>query len=151
METIGCVLKGPAKFTKKQIAAAEAKVAAIVEAAKQAEQAFKDEHPIDKEYVPYVKRLEKMLDYEQYDSFEDAEDIIGLMANMEPKKFVEEFTEWWRTGYARDTCSRPDPDDKKSILLFCGESSNGNSPDGEGWNHVRHAEWFDLFRVLNIR
>ncbi len=67
------------------------------------------------------------------------------------EKIVEEFVKLW-TGQsgARDTTYRLDPDNPKRRILFAGDSSWGDEPDGYGYAEIKRALVMGVAEALGI-
>ena len=68
-----------------------------------------------------------------------------------PEPGIREFVEWWRHAEGRDTCSRRDPDDKRQMLVYAGDMSDGGEPDGHGYQMLKKAFAWGFAEALGIR
>lgn len=69
----------------------------------------------------------------------------------DPEAAIREFVEWWRVLDCRDTCSRPDPDDPRQKIVYAGEMSWGDEPDGYGYRMLKRAFTWGFAEALGIR
>ena len=69
----------------------------------------------------------------------------------DPTPAVRKFMDWWATLAARDTCSRPDPDDPTQILVYAGEMTAGDEPEGVGYRMIRGALAWGFAGPLGVR
>lgn len=158
------IAKGPSKFKRTDIAKAAKKVQDIIDYAKKVDPIFAkvadeetltpDEQKIwDEANDPKNKKnlLKDLLDQEQHDSLEDFGEDLSRLTNKTGVQEVNEFTSWWVSMSGRDTCGRPDPDDKKQQIVVCGDMSWGDSPDGLGYTTLTRAYWFGIPQMLGIR
>lgn len=70
---------------------------------------------------------------------------------MDPEIMWEETLELWRRGQARDCFWRQDPQNPKMKIMFCGEPSWGDPPEGHGYQTLRRAEMVGLLEILGIK
>jgi hypothetical protein len=68
-----------------------------------------------------------------------------------PEPIIREFVEWWHCVEGRDTCSRQDPDDKRQKLVYAGEMSWGDEPQGYGYQKLKQAFAWGYAEALGIR
>ena len=68
-----------------------------------------------------------------------------------PRAVIREFVAWWATTDGRDTCSRQDPDDARQKLVYAGEMSWGDDPDGHGYRMLQRAFAWGFAEALGIR
>jgi hypothetical protein len=67
-----------------------------------------------------------------------------------PLKLLENFLELWDGG-SRDSDSRTIPRDKlRRKVVFAGEMSWGDEPDGHGYQTLKHSDAAGLFTVYGI-
>jgi len=69
----------------------------------------------------------------------------------DPEPTIREFVDWWSTLDARDTSSRPDPDDPRQRLVYAGEMCNGDEPAGLGYRMLMQALVCGYAGPLGIR
>jgi hypothetical protein len=71
--------------------------------------------------------------------FDEEENLyMTFESEAEFVRFIEDFLWFWNSGGtdARDCNSRFDPDDVGKQIMFCGDMSWGDSPEGFGYTHV---------------
>lgn len=142
-DMIGFLVKGPKKLDESKIAEAKKKVSERLEFF-QALDADGDERKL----TQWAKRL-------GFRTTLDAREV-ALDVNLDGvPQLVEEFVEFWNSAAAgslpRDTVSRPDPDDPEQVILFAGDRTWGDSPDGHGYRTLRQADAFDLTSHFGVR
>ena len=69
----------------------------------------------------------------------------------DPKSAIREFIEWWHATDLGDTCCRSDPDQAGQRILFAGEMSSGDEPQGTGYQMLKRAYTWGFARALGIR
>src|ERR1035437_6766363 len=57
----------------------------------------------------------------------------------QPESIIREFVDWWHNLDSRDACGRQDPDDPRQKLVYAGELSWGDEPDGYGFQIIKKA------------
>jgi hypothetical protein len=68
-----------------------------------------------------------------------------------PEPVIRDFVAWWRGLDGRDTCCRTDPDDPRQKLVFAGEMSWGDEPQGQGYQMLKRAFDWGFAEALGIR
>lgn len=68
-----------------------------------------------------------------------------------PRQTVMDFVTWWQCPEGRDVCLRDDPDNPRQRLVFAGEMSWGDEPDGYGYQMLKQALAWGYANVLGIR
>ena len=68
-----------------------------------------------------------------------------------PEPVIREFVEWWEHSEGRDTCSRQDPDDPRQKLVYAGDMSWGDEPDGYGYQKLKQAIAWGYAEALGVR
>lgn len=68
-----------------------------------------------------------------------------------PAKDIRAFVDWWVTLDSRDTCSRTDPDDPRQKLVYAGEMSWGDEPEGTGYQMLKRAFAWGFAETLGVR
>jgi len=63
---------------------------------------------------------------------------------------AESFVFWWNLPGADDTMFRRDPDNRRKRILFAGESTWGDEPDGYGYRRLKAALLSDVASILGI-
>jgi hypothetical protein len=76
----------------------------------------------------------------------DPEDIP-----VNPAQEIRAFVDWWATTDGRDTCSRTDPDDPRQKLVYAGEMSWGDEPQGLGYQMLKKAFAWGFAKALGVR
>jgi transcription elongation factor Elf1 len=66
------------------------------------------------------------------------------------EKKVAAWCDYWPPTW-RDCARRPDPDDKKQVLVFAGDMSYGESPDGAGYEYLAELLNSGISDLLGIR
>lgn len=133
---------------------------------------LKGPNMLDREKVQdAIKRAERakryadlaLNDFVAFDSAEPLEWLTDLGVEAfrneevdieDPEQFVYEFIEFWEATWGsgvRDIAWRIDPDDSKQILVFAGERSWGDEPDGYGYQMFKKAELCGVLEPFGIR
>jgi hypothetical protein len=164
-DLIGFLVKGPVKFKKADIKKAEKEAEKIIDYARKVCTLLEKEAAIDGptlssdeekflENCLKSKELSGFNGQEQHDDPHNCDSYLETIATADAAKEVADFIRWW-SGEAgrecRDTDSRIDPDDKKQQIVFCGESTWGDTPDGLGYATMRQANWFNIPENLGVR
>ncbi len=68
-----------------------------------------------------------------------------------PEQDIRAFVEWWRTLGSRDTCSRSDPCNARQKIVYAGEMSWGDEPEGHGYRQLKRAFAWGFAEALGIR
>ena len=145
------ILVGPNKITnKRSIERAVKQVKKCVDAAKMANRLLSTNREEDIDKDPRKEWLLFLLREEQYSSYSEARVCIEAIALSKPKIVVKEFVTWWNRCGSRDTLWRQLPHDKKKKIVVCGESTYGDTPDGEGFRIVRESWWYNLPLLLGV-
>jgi hypothetical protein len=155
-DLIGFLCKGPLKIKKADIKKAEKRAADIIIFAAKVYELLKkdDKTEEDEKFLDTCLTctpLSGFNDQEQHDNIYDCEQYLENIAASTAKDEVNNFIAWWETGDGRDTMSRPDPDDRKQQIVFCGETTWGDAPEGLGHTTMNRAYWFDIPQNLGIR
>ena len=74
-----------------------------------------------------------------------------LAAADDPEPVIREFVDWWRTLSGCDTCSRTDPDNPRQVLVYAGDMTYGDEPDGCGYQMLKQALAWGFAEALGIR
>jgi hypothetical protein len=65
-------------------------------------------------------------------------------------KFIDDFYDFWKSS-SRDASSRIDPDDKTQQIVFAGDMSWGDEPDGYGYGLLKQLLECGVDEVLGIK
>lgn len=149
-ELVVAILVGPDKFSPDKVKGAKTFAKKVVKEAKRVWKKMGNGYEMTDEELE-KSPLRFMMDHEQYGSIDDATICIENLAITNPTKFIGEFLQWWRDCDSRDTAGRDLPFKKDWKIVVCGETTGGGSPEGEGWEMVRTAEWFNLLTILGIK
>lgn len=134
MDTIGYLVKGPRTLDR----------------SKRTEAISYAEH-VHGRLTAFWDREEALPAESEYD-----EDDIGLIGyalarpSSELGELVDNLFDMWESG-AHDMAYRVDPDDANALLIFAGEGSWGDEPEGWGYTTLRDARTLGLFPVFGIR
>jgi hypothetical protein len=72
------------------------------------------------------------------DSIGDILHRLGDWVDLTAPEIVERFIKNWPPHY-RDTASMPDPDHPRKVIVFAGERSWGDTPEGAGFTYLDRA------------
>ena len=133
-EQVGYLVKGPIKIPARKIQAA-------IRACKRRRQELLDD-------VGEGASRDERCDAAQSSTgeFFDPEDIP-----QNPQADIREFVDWWHTLDCRDACSRIDPDDPRQKLVYAGEMSWGDEPEGRGYQMLKRAWAWGFTEALGLR
>lgn len=133
-EQIGCLVKGPQKIPAVRIKAA-------VRACKRKRATLLGDAGDDS------SRSERMsAALSTTGEYFDPADIPD-----DPQQEIRSFVQWWHHIDSRDTCSRQDPDDPRQVLVYAGDMSWGDEPDGAGYRKLKQAMAWGYAEALGIR
>jgi hypothetical protein len=133
-EQSGYLVKGPAKITAARVRAA---VRACLRLRRELLASAADpESSADREKVAYDRTGI------EFDPLEIPDD---------PTPAIRDFVDWWRTLGGGDTCSRTDPDDPKQVLVYAGDMTYGDEPDGYGYRKFKQAFAWGYAGALGVR
>jgi hypothetical protein len=92
---------------------------------------------------------------EDFDALDN--DLIDLdcdlenIAELDPEKLLAELIDVWEGHGARDMTTRFDPDDDDQQIVFAGEMSWGDEPEGFAYRTLRDADKLGMLDVFGIR
>lgn len=91
--------------------------------------------------------------YERRDAVlsETGEDFNPADIPENPEQDIRAFVDWWNSGGSRDTCSRQDPDNSRQKIVYAGEMSWGDEPQGYGYQMLKKAFAWGVAEALGIR
>jgi len=152
-DLIGYFVKGPHKFTAKARRAAVKAAQAQIDLCKEVT-AWVDKHdgsPSCNEIAGLLAlgaapsgAIRELLQDGNLDEIED-------YAALDAAKEVEKFLLFWRDPGCRDVAWRVDPDNPKDRLLFAGDMSWGDEPEGGGYTAIKEAYALCIPDALGIR
>lgn len=134
-ELIGYILVGPADISNKRevaIAAVNKTNAALDKWAADPDSLSEEDH----ELLTFF-----------YDSGQDDSDAEEL--KLDAEKFVDEFIEFWNSG-SRDSNFRLNPKDVSQKIVFAGDATWGDTPQGYGYELIYTAETFNVLDAFEI-
>lgn len=153
-DLVGFFVKGPYKFTKRAEERAVKAAQEQIDLAKPLVKWLKKYGPVSGAMSPDDKKKLKLskLSFAMRDRFEMGfvEDL-EVVAKLNARKSVKKFKEFWSDPYYRDVTYRPDPDDATQMLLFAGDMSCGDEPDGGGYTELKEAFMLRIPEALGIR
>ena len=133
-DLIGYLVTGPKRLPRgKTYRQALKHAEAIIEQVRAAE----TEEGYDRKKLPATHR--KM----------DSEDLDNIL-DLDAEQVLDDLYALW-DGMCRDASMRTNPDDPKRVLVFAGELSWGDEPDGTGYLALRDAERLGLLDFFGIR
>jgi hypothetical protein len=147
-DLIGYHVKGPKHLDESKREAAEVKVAR----ARELQDALvRNEHENGRDEAAFVAREEELWAQvcAEFPRMKDLE-ARDFAAAASTTTLVDNLFDLWKNG-SRDASMRDDPDDPTQVMLFAGEPSWGDEPDGYGYVTLRDAEILGLFDRFNIR
>lgn len=106
------------------------------------------------DYNEFFNKDEAILDFLEWRTFdgthEETAELLNELVCQNPEKTVDDFIQFWENG-ARDATSRIDPDDKTKVIVFAGEMSYGDEPNGYGYETIRDATYLGLLNFFGIK
>jgi len=133
-EQVGYIVKGPRKISESRIRAA------VCACRRLRRKLLKLCAGIDDSYTRTEVVAEKVGEY--FDPEEIPEN---------PESVIRDFVAWWHHIEGRDTCSRSDPDDSRQVLVYAGEMSWGDEPQGYGFQKLKQAFGWGFAEALGVR
>jgi hypothetical protein len=88
------------------------------------------------------------INHEDFDDHSSSQ-MASLTGKTAPE-LVKDFLEFWPGEDCRDACVRPDPDSPSKVIIFAGEMSWGDEPQGEAFEQLQRAELLGLYSVFEI-
>jgi hypothetical protein len=76
--------------------------------------------------------------------------LIDIHTLKDARAHVKRLAEGWPPE-CRDTASRHDPDDARQILVFAGDTSNGDEPAGAGYQYLKELMQSGCAEALGVR
>jgi hypothetical protein len=154
-DLIGYLAKGPRTLDSALKDTAKARVAEVAVLVAELEaklEAADVDYPTDSDDSPAELRWDPRLPAPLYDDLELAWDMLirAVYGRLEPLDIVDDLFHVWEHG-ARDSHSRPDPDDPEQRLMFAGELSWGDTPEGFGYKTLDAASALGLLDLFCIR
>lgn len=149
---IGHLLKGPFDLAPSKKDEAVQVATRLRDAYKMVYDTAYGDEPFDFEhhYYALVQKAADRFGVELDSDAVDDEWALERTVLLDPKKVVESLYAVW-DGDARDVVSRPDPDDSTTQLIFAGEPSWGDEPEGYGYETLRDSRILGLHAFFNIR
>lgn len=155
-ETIGYLVVGPVNLDDK----VEAAVAHVVKESNVARALINlikhiPEENLDDDLVTNICGISLVFMnlYEYYGDISDTIDELEsyIFSEEEAKKVVDDFVNFWQHGArARDTTYRLNPLDSNYLIVFSGEQTWGNEPDGYGYTKLKQMFTLGLDEVFGI-
>lgn len=140
-DLVGFMVVGPAKLPENSEAAFEAAVQALTQIGTAAYLLSNGEECQAESILEEFGALDEMY----LESYEEMRDVEA--AKKEAARLIENVYDLWNNG-SRDSVWRILPDGKK--VLFAGDQTWGDSPDGFGYTTLVEAERINLLEVLGI-
>lgn len=156
-DLIGYLVKGPVSFDEMAIA----KAASKVQERNTVIQGYLDTYIAAGGDEADQDEISKTVSNKDFDDFfewlfdkegEVTEEGIRDCIHQDPHKTVVDFIKSWSgEDYFRDISSRLDPDDPTKLLVFAGEMSWGDEPQGGGYTLLAEADKNGVLEALGIR
>ena len=144
-DLIGYLVKGPKVITDKQVQKAANTLLKIVAERRGRGVTFcvncEEEVLIEDDEPTTCSTCGADLDGQELDGIETKEEAVAFV-----RKFVNDWPPDWR-----DSTWRYDPDNPKEILVFAGELSWGDTPQGGGYEYLDHLMKSGIAHLLGIR
>ena len=133
-EQVGLLPKGPVKITARQIKAA-------VRACKRHRQELLNDAGAGATQDERCDAAES----------ETGERFDPLVIPEDPTQAIREFVDWWHDLDCGDSCSRIDPDDPQQKIVYAGDMTYGDEPDGYGYQMIKKGHSWGFTEALGIR
>lgn len=140
------ILRGPIKITDKAaIKKAKEHVKKVINAAGRAYNAISDK---ECDADPEETLLDPMLNFEQHSSLDEAKYLLERMTELKASDVVRNFVTTWNT--CPGEMQELDISKTQKVVAYAGVDQGG-CLEGEGWEAMREATWFDLFRFFKVK
>lgn len=139
MDLIGFLVVGPAHLEEGKREEAKRHLQDLREKVESV-QANLGEEDYPEDYPDFLPKFSGDLETD-WDDLQDA---------LENKSLVEDLFAVWEDG-ARDAACRIHPGDESQAILFAGEGSWGQEPEGWGYTTLKHAYYLGLWEIVGIR
>ena len=147
-DLIGFIVKGPTRIKKDKQKKAVQYLTQLFDA--YIEQAKKDPSK-----DPDINYLRKYIPKQAADMMDiDEEQFIVILqenARIDPKVLVKTMVDFWHAPNYRDVCVVIDPDDIKQHIMFAGDMSWGDEPEGPGYRELKRIYWLGVDKILGLK
>ena len=140
-DLIGYIVKGPVKITK-------ARQQKAIEYLDRVFIIYNNANG-DNEYMAKTmpKPASDLLDADECQFNNILEENIKFKTN----DIVKAIVSFWHNPHYRDVCYVSDPDDKNQLIVFAGDMSWGDSPEGTGYRELDRMYWLGVNEALGIK
>jgi len=139
-DLIGCLVKGPRELDRDRFELALGVAANVVGQATIAYELELADEPVERE------------DFDALDNtFIDLEYDLERIRGLDPEDLLKALVSVWEEHDARDLATRFDPDDDDQQIVFAGEMSWGDDPEGFAYQTIRDADKLGMLDVFGIR
>jgi hypothetical protein len=139
-DLVGYMLKGPRELDRDRFELARGIAANVIGQAGQARAAELAGEDFEREDFDALDNMLIDLDC-------DLENI----AELDPESALSDLVSVWEEGAERDLTTRIDPDDDEQRIVFAGEMSWGDEPEGFAYRTFRDADKLGMLDVFGIR
>ena len=147
-DLIGYIVKGSTKITK-------AKQNKAVKYLKQLFNAYIGQVKKDPDEAVDIDYLIKHMPKQAIDLLDiDEDQFISMLednATKDPDKLVKDMADFWHSPGYRDVCIVIDPDDMKQHIMFAGDMSWGDEPEGGGYRELNRIYWLGVAKILGLK
>jgi len=147
---IGYLVKGPRTLDVSKQDKAVDRVLRVLEVCKKYNDWAENPDNIGEEYD--FSELDGLVDLADAEEVFDLADIvIGFPATKESaEKIVNDLIYNWPPR-ARDVVCKIDPDDENQVIVFCGDMSWGDEPEGIGYQMLKDGFMFGVWSLFGVR
>jgi hypothetical protein len=139
-DLIGFLVKGPRELDRDRFELARGIAANVVGQATIAYELELADEPVERE------------DFDALDNtFIDLEYDLERIRGLDPEDLLKALVSVWEEHDARDLVTRTDPDDEDQRIVFAGEMSWGDDPEGFAYQTIRDADKLGMLDVFGIR
>jgi len=139
-DLVGYMLKGPRELDRDRFELARGIAANVIGQAGQARAAELAGEDFEREDFDALDNMLIDLDC-------DLENI----AELDPESALSDLVRVWEVHNVRDLATRFDPDDDDQQIVFAGEMSWGDEPEGFAYRTFRDADKLGMLDVFGIR
>jgi hypothetical protein len=159
-DLIGFLVKGPKAFTPEQVIMAKGRARAVIGFARELTEVLENEEEFpNNDIQAWAKKKKINLQPLQHVHPEHIAQVVDCLTAAFPKdvakqtdEFIDEFVAWWENDqYSRDSCFREDPDDSTKWLVFAGDQTWGDPPDGYGYESIQLLVYLGADQMLGIK
>lgn len=135
---VGFLMKGPRDLTPNRPKA----IARAMQILKMVDEGIEAGEP--------SKELQEHLNWAGLDEIDELYDKFTDWKLVDVEKMVDRVMDLWEKRDVSDAYSRYDPDDNTQLLMWVGDSTWGDPPQGPGYTLINDAHDLDIVHALGI-